>query len=55
MTRVKSLEKFRQRQESKGKTTYQIMVAVMKKLIHAMFAIMKKGSEFNEKLLFKNA
>ena len=55
MTRVKSLEKFRQRQESKGKKTYQIMVAVMKKLIYAMFAVMKKGSEFNEKLLFKNA
>ena len=41
--------------QTKGKATKQIIVAVMKKIIHAIFAIMKKDSEFNEKLLFKNA
>ena len=55
MKKVESFAKFKQKQKSKGKATKQIMVAVMKKLIYAIFAILKKGSKFNEKLLFKNS
>jgi transposase len=54
MNKVESFVKFKQKQKMKGKATKQIIVAVMKKIIHAIFAIMKKDSEFNEKLLFKN-
>jgi hypothetical protein len=55
MKKAKSFAKFKQKQKSKGKYGKQIIVAVMKKIIYAIFAILKKDSKFNEKLLFKNA
>ena len=55
MTKCKSMKRFKQRQKSKGKATKQVIIAIMKKMIHAIYAILKKGSTFNENLLFKNA
>jgi transposase len=55
MTRCESMKKFKQKQKSRGKATKQIIIAIMKKMLHAIYAILKKGLTFNEKLLFKNA
>jgi transposase len=54
MKKAESFAKFKQKQKSRGKYGKQIIVSVMKKIIYAIFAILKKGSKFNEKLLFKN-
>jgi transposase len=50
-----SIHKYKEKQKAKGKAAKKIIIAIMKKIVHAIFAILKNGSTFNEKLLFKNA
>lgn len=52
MNKCGSMKKFKQKQLAKGKFKKQIIIAIMKKML---YAILKKGSIFNESLLFKNA
>jgi transposase len=49
------LQKYKQKQKAKEKKAKQIIIAIMKKIIYAIYVVLKKGSIFNENLLFKNA
>ncbi|MDR2794426.1 MAG: hypothetical protein LBB12_01460 [Holosporaceae bacterium] len=55
MNKCEPLTKYKNKQKAKGKATKQIIIAVMKKIIYTIYAILKNDSKFNEKLLFKNA
>jgi transposase len=48
------LNKYKKKQKAKGKAAKQIIIAIMKKIIYAIYAVLKKDSTFNENLLFKN-
>ena len=55
MTKYECMHKFKQKQLAKVKAKMQIIIAIIKKIIHSAYAILKNGSTFNEKLFFKNA
>jgi hypothetical protein len=39
---------------AREKAGKQIIVAIMRKMIHAIFGVLKNNSKFNEKMLFKH-
>jgi hypothetical protein len=47
--------KFASDLKARKKFGKQIIVAIMRKMIHAIFGVLKNNSKFNEKLLFKHA
>jgi transposase len=54
MNKCEPLTKYKNKLKAKGKATKQIIIAVMKKIIYAIYVILKKDCKFNEKLLLKN-
>jgi hypothetical protein len=40
---------------AREKAGKQIIVAIMRKMIHAIFGVLKNNSKFSEKMLFKHA
>jgi len=50
----KHFEKFVRKLEKKGKAAKVIIVAIMRKLMHLFYGMLKKNNDFNENLAFKD-